>query len=205
MGKKTKKKKKHGQKQNKNDLPIFDSDQDFLRAFNKEGDIKINHGKDDFIESTPKNKHGMPVINPLSNGQSLKEDEVDFAELLEESFKKQRGQPAKKPSPVPVKKRLKRYPPVEAELDLHGYNAIGAQVKTRTFIISCKLQGFFTLRIIVGKGLHSDLGPVLPDVVEDVLKEMKKQGQVIFYEWDKKNKRKSGALIVYLKQFEQFE
>ena len=58
---------------------------------------------------------------------------------------------------------------------------------------------------VVGKGLHSDLGPVLPDVVEDVLKEMKKQGLVIFYEWDKKKKSKSGAVIAYLKQFERFE
>jgi len=106
---------------------------------------------------------------------------------------------------MPLKKRLKRYPPVEIELDLHGYNAIGAQVKTRSFISSCKQQGFFTVRIIVGKGLHSDLGPVLPDVVEDVVKEMKKQGLVIFYEWDKKKKPKSGAVIVYLKQFEQFD
>jgi hypothetical protein len=57
----------------------------------------------------------------------------------------------------------------------------------------------------VGKGLHSDLGPVLPDVVEDVLKEMKKQHQVIWYEWDKKKKSTSGAVIVFIKHFEQFE
>ena len=106
---------------------------------------------------------------------------------------------------MPVKKRLKRYPPVEVELDLHGYTAIGAQVKARSFIHSCKHQGYFTVRIIVGKGLHSDCGPVLPDVVEDVLKEMKKQDLVISYEWDKRKKSKSGAVIVYLKQFEQFE
>jgi DNA-nicking Smr family endonuclease len=208
MGKKKKKEKIHLKKQNKNDLPILDSDEDFLRAFNKKDDKKTTYLEDDFIDppqKNQKNKHGMPVIDPQSNDPNLTEEKVDFAQLLEESFTKQRAKPAKKPSPVPVKKRLKRYPPVEAELDLHGYNAIGAQVKTRTFIISCKQQGFFTLRIIVGKGLHSDLGPVLPDVVEDVVKEMKKQDQLIFYEWDKKNKCKSGALIVYLKQFEQFE
>ncbi|MBU2628970.1 MAG: Smr/MutS family protein, partial [Proteobacteria bacterium] len=103
------------------------------------------------------------------------------------------------------KKRLKRYPSPEVELDLHGYTTIGAQVKARSFIRTAKHQGFFTIRIIVGKGLHSDLGPVLPDVVEDVLREMKKQDLVIWYEWDKKKKSKSGAVIVYLKQFEQFD
>jgi len=143
----------------------------------------------------------------MPEGQNPGESKEDFSELLEESFKKGKEKPAKKPSPVPVpvKKRLKWYPPVEAELDLHGYNTIGAQVKTRSFITSCKHQGLFTLRIIVGKGLHSDTGPVLPDVVEDVVREMKKQGLVIFYEWDKKKKIRSGALIVYVKQFEQYE
>ena len=106
---------------------------------------------------------------------------------------------------MPLKKRLKRYPPVEIQLDLHGFNAIGAGMKAKSFIISCKQQGYFTLRIIVGKGLHSELGPVLPDIIEDLLKQMKNQDQIIFYEWDKKKKSQSGAVIVYLKQFEQFD
>ena len=78
-------------------------------------------------------------------------------------------------------------------------------MKTRSFIHSCKQQGYFTLRLIVGKGLHSDLGPVLPDVVEDVLHDMKKHNLIIWYEWDKKKKSKSGAIIVYLKQFDRYE
>ncbi|WP_299978972.1 Smr/MutS family protein [Desulfobacula sp.] len=188
-------------KQNKNDLPIFDSDHDFLKAFEKKNEIKTDKKK---IQT---NKHGVQVLDTLSDNRNFIENrgKEDFAELLEESFKNGEVKPAKKTSSMPVKKRLKRYPPVEVELDLHGYNAIGAQVKTRSFIHSCKHQGFFTLRIIVGKGLHSDLGAVLPDVVEDVCKEMKKQNLVIWYEWDKKKKSKSGAVIVYLKQFERFE
>ncbi len=62
-----------------------------------------------------------------------------------------------------------------------------------------------TIRIIVGKGLHSELGAVLPDVVGDVVKEMKREGQVLFFEWDKKKKTNSGAVIVYIKQFDQFD
>ncbi|MBC8441694.1 MAG: Smr/MutS family protein [Deltaproteobacteria bacterium] len=208
MVNKEKKEKKVLKRQNKNDLPVFDSDHDFLWAFIKKDEIKTKYQEENGIDSRKKkqiNKHGIEVIDTLPGDRDFTESKETFSELLEESLKNRKVKPANKPSPMPVKKRLKRYPPVEVELDLHGYNTIGAQVKTRSFISSCKHQGFFTLRIIVGKGLHSDTGPVLPDVVEDVVKEMKKQGQVIFYEWDKKKKTRSGALIVYLKQFEQFE
>ncbi len=192
----------------KNDLPVFDSDHDFLNAFEKKEEIRTGALENNFKETPKKNqinRHGVKVIDPEQKDQNLTEKKEVFSELLEESFKKSKQCPVKKKSPMPIKKRLKRYPPVEAELDLHGYNTIGAQVRTRSFISSCKYKGFYTLRIIVGKGLHSDSGPVLPDVVEDVVKEMKKIDQVIFYEWDKKKKTRSGSLIVYLKQFEQFE
>lgn len=194
-----KKEKKDIRQHKKNDLPVLESDLDFLKVFEKNDDIRIDKKK------AQTNKHGVQVLDALSKDKNFIEDETDFAELLEESFKKEASQSVKKASPMPLQKRLKRYPPVEIELDLHGYNAIGAQVKTRSFIHNCKRQGFFTLRIIVGKGLHSDLGPVLPDIVGDVLQEMKKQDLVIFYEWDKRKKSKSGAVIVYLKQFERFE
>ncbi|MBU8909663.1 MAG: Smr/MutS family protein [Desulfobacterales bacterium] len=201
MGNKEKKKQKNFKKKKKNDLPVFDSDHDFLKAFEKKNEIKTDKKRNQI------NRHGVQVLDDLSDNHNFRENPSKeiFSELLEESFKNREVKPAKKTSPMPVKKRIKRYPPVEVELDLHGYNAIGAQVRARSFINNCKHQGFFTLRIIVGKGLHSDLGPVLPDVVEDVCKEMKKQNLVIWYEWDKKKKSKSGAVIVYLKQFECFE
>ena len=200
----TEKKKKNGLKKlDKNDLPVLDSGHDFLKAFEKKDKKEIKADK----KKIQVNKHGVQVLDALPDDWNFTKNRIkeNFAELLEESFKNGEVKPAKKISPMPVKKRLKRYPPVEVELDLHGYNAISAQVKARSFIHSCKQQGFFTLRIIVGKGLHSDIGPVLPDIVEDVVREMKKQDLVLWFEWDKKKKIKSGALIVYLKQFERFE
>jgi len=191
-------------------LPVFDSDDDLLAAFEKNNTLKSGDRKEGFAHSQKniqKNKHGINLLQDSHNGRKSKEHliEENFEDLLEESFKKKSSKSVKKSSPMPVKKRIKRYPPVEVELDLHGFNAVGAQVKARSFIHSCKQQGYFTLRIIVGKGLHSELGPVLPDVVEDVLKEMKKQDLVIGYDWDKKKKSKSGSVVVYLKHFEQFE
>ncbi|WP_245743029.1 Smr/MutS family protein [Desulfobacula phenolica] len=196
-------------KRNKNDLPVFDSNHDFLKEFEKKEEAKTG-GAENTIDCGEKNKvdkHGMPVLDALSVEHDFTEvsSREEFIQLLEASFKKGKAKPVKKPPSVPVKKRLKRYPPVEIELDLHGYTAIGAQVKAQSFIHTCKQQGIFTLRIIVGKGLHSDIGPVLPDVVEDVLQELKKQDLVIWYEWDKKKKSKSGAVIVYIKHFERFE
>ncbi len=182
---------------NKNRLPVLDSDEEFLKAFTKKDKPKTAvQEKSAFRDATEEQ-------DCEDNDDSLENE--DFAAMLEESFKIKKSKPIEKPKPLPLKKRLKRYPGVELELDLHGYNAIGAQLKLRSFIQSCKHQGFFTVRVIVGKGIHSEDGAVLPDIVEDELKAMKKQNLIIFYEWDRKKKKTSGAIIVYLKQFEQYE
>ncbi len=186
-------------KRNKHNLPIFNSDEEFIKAFEKKSLDKNNEApkrRQDENDSTQRLKNEIDMKN---------ESGEDFSILLEESFRKSRAKPLKKAPPVPLEKRLKRYPPPEKALDLHGYNAIGAEVRAKSFIHTCKQQGFFTIRIIVGKGRHSDQEAVLPDVVEDVAKEMKKQGIVIGFDWENKIKSKSGALIIYLKQFDQFD
>jgi len=220
MTKQDKAPKKNRKKSTKNDLPVLDSDQDLFSAFmdtprlNCQEEKKKPAGQ----ESQRFNKHGLPVIEEVEgqlfpgeqggfSEQSQKESkesedlEEDFAVLLEASLKQKKSVTKKKIIPMPIKKRLKRYPPPEAELDLHGFTALGAELKAKSFISTCKHQGYFSLRLIVGKGLHSDIGPVLPDVIEDLLKNMKKENLVLAYEWDQKKKSKSGAVIVYLKQF----
>jgi len=182
---------------NKNNLPVFDSDEVFLNAF-----MKKDGSKTDIQKKTDRNNSANE--QDYENFDDSSEHE-DFAAMLEESFKAQKLKPLIKSKPLSLKKRLERYPGVELELDLHGFNAIGAQLKLRSFIQTCKYQGFFTIRSIVGKVLHSEDGAVLPDIVEDELKKMKKQNLVISYKWDGKKKIKSGAIIVYLKQFEQYE
>jgi len=146
----------------------------------------------------PVQKNGGKSLDYRDSEEDLEED---FETLLEASLKQKNSLVKKTTNPMPLKKRLKRYPPPEAELDLHGFTALGAEVKAKSFISTCKHQGYFSLRIIVGKGLHSDLGPVLPHVIEAVLKTLKNQNIVLAYEWDRVKKSKSGAVIVYLKQF----
>ena len=211
----------HGKK----DLPKLTSDKDFLYAFlidgerqSKENQEKSNRPAD---PSKKLNKHGLPLLDDyetwmeknidsdeLSADAAVEQDvsviepEEDFSTLLEASLKDNRGS-RKVPKPMPLKRRLKRYPPPESTLDLHGFTAIGAQVKARSFISSAHVQGFFTLRIIVGKGLHSEDGPVLPHVVEDLLKEMKIENIVLSHKWEGAKKSKiGGAVLVYLKRFD---
>lgn len=203
------KKKNTAQKTTKNGLPLIGADQDYLTVFQKSQETQIQSieltvspGKKD-----SKNRHGIPVLVPGLNHASILDDlpessEKDFETLLNEYDQKREIKPLKKAEPVPLKKRLKRYPPVEVELDLHGLGSIVARIKLKSFLVTCKNQGIFTARIIVGKGLHSDEGPVLPGIVEDLLGQLKTQDLVLFYEWDKKKKLKSGAVIVYLKQFD---
>ena len=170
-----------------------------------------NHGQNHYRK---KDKHGIHI---LDHSGSLPEiflqdnennDNGNFSDLIDSALKgksyqalmrEKRDKPS--PSPVPLKKRLKRYPPPQKLLDLHGDTASMAEIKADSYIRTCRRNGVFTLRIVVGKGLHSAYGAVLPDVIEDLLIKLKKEGVVLWFQWDRKKKSASGALIVYLKQF----
>ncbi len=201
-------------KRNKKGLLKLDSDHVFLKAF-KETDPDKDFVKSDLLPGKEKSllldKHGLPVLDDFMAGSGSErnttdeEQAKDFSSLLEESLAGKTLPARLKSEPMPVKKRIKRYPPVERQLDLHGCNAVQAQVRARSFIENSKHKGYFTIMIIVGKGRHSPTGPVLPDIVEDLVVAMKKEGSVLWFEWDRKKKNRSGAMIIYLKQFEQYE
>lgn len=132
----------------------------------------------------------------------------DFSRLFEESQTDGRQQhmmqeklgrlPVKRMPPVPVGERVKVYPAPQRELDLHGFTSRRAAASVEMFIGKSIRSEIQTVRVIVGKGLHSQGRAVLPDVVERKLAELKRNGQVLTYRWEKKDKRKSGSLIVYL-------
>ncbi|WP_321493537.1 Smr/MutS family protein [uncultured Desulfobacter sp.] len=211
----------------KNDLPKLVSDKDFLDAFLMNGEGGLEENQEPLTAPVKQrknlNKHGLPFLDEYEtqinkNIEDPDQDDSDaedrskqgfaglqwedeFPTLLEDSLKQ--NLPVRhKPRPMPLKRRLKRYPPPETDLDLHGFTALGAQIKARSFVSNAHTQGYFTLRIIVGKGLHSEDGPVLPHVVEDLLKEMKKENIVLAYEWEGRKKSKLGAVCVYLKRFD---
>ncbi len=195
---------------NRHDLPILDPDDDLLEKFEKSSCQQKKHTQNPGPEKpgqdrTILNRHGLPVLDsdmPVPSDS----DEENFRSLLKDYLRQGRtGQKHRKKPAMPVKKRLKRYPPVEKQLDLHGCNAVTAAMRSESFIKNCKYQGYFTIKIITGRGLHSESGPVLPDVVEDVICMMKKNNLVLSYQWEKRKKSASGAVIIYLRQFEQFD
>ncbi len=161
-----------------------------------------------------KDKHGINILDHskgftrifLQNNEKNNKD--NFSKLLNSSLKgktmqammrEKKDKP--KPATVPLKKRLKRYPPPQKLLDLHGDTASMAETRADSYIRTCGKNGIFTLRIVVGKGLHSEYGAVLPDIIEDLLIKLKKEEVVLWFKWDRKKKSSSGSLIVYLKQF----
>jgi DNA-nicking Smr family endonuclease len=197
-------------KKNKNKIRVLDSNQDLNELFigkpdKRSGKLSDNHS----------NKPLSHTEESLSPKQSDTEAEPvpeisdkEFAELLDISLKgksmdkmlqekKERGAPGK----VPLSKRLKRYPPPESKLDLHGFTGDGATAKADSYIRTAFNKGIFTLKIVVGKGTHSEFGAVLPGIVQDLLIKLKNEGLVLHFSWEKKKKLKSGAIIVYLNQF----
>jgi len=212
-------------KLNKNGIPVFDRNEDIFNVFKELSDRDMADekkqnmaSKDQSLhvckkESTPNNKHGLPILSrsiSLAGIFAQKEQNVeeDFPAMLAQSLAEKDGgallrekREKELPDPVPIQRRLKRYPSPQYGLDLHGDTAVRAVVRSESFLRTAWRAGDFTVSIVVGRGLHSEFGAVLPDVVEDLLIKLKKEGVVLWFEWERKVKSRSGAVIVYLKQF----
>jgi DNA-nicking Smr family endonuclease len=159
-----------------------------------------------------KNKRGVRLLEGGDDLGRLFADEPadveaedDFARLLDRCLAEMDAgsiardkEPPAAPEDTSLRERLRAYPPPQAELDLHGTTAGAAGDTTAAFLLSARRRGLRTVRVIVGKGLHSRGRPVLPDVVEQVVVELKRQRQILSFVWEKQAKRRSGALIVYL-------
>ncbi|MFZ7125987.1 MAG: Smr/MutS family protein [Desulfobacterales bacterium] len=111
---------------------------------------------------------------------------------------KRKREGAEHARPLPLKRRLKRYPGPQHQIDLHGCRAHQAIQRTEAFVRTAFNDGVLTVRIIVGKGLHSESGPVLPEVVENCLLALKQEGILLSYRWEGRSRTRSGAIIAYL-------
>ncbi len=160
-------------------------------------------------------RHGIPRLDDQTDlgrffEAALEDDEAAAADReLGEVFRASLDHDARRlmkkktggffaPRRLSLKEKLRRYPTPQAQLDLHGDTALIAQQRADSFLRTAGAAGTLTVRIIVGKGLHSEDGAVLPDVVEDLLVGLKRDGRVLTFRWDNGLKRKSGAVIVYL-------
>lgn len=93
---------------------------------------------------------------------------------------------------------IRNSPPPQERIDLHGCTAAEAETKTKNFLARAFRNRLKTVLIITGKGLHSPEGPVLKEIIEARLKMMKGEGAILAFLWEKKEREKSGALLVYL-------
>ena len=90
---------------------------------------------------------------------------------------------------------VKNYPKPQDELDLHGKKAVEAERDIWQFVTRAARLAMRTIRIITGKGLHSEEGQsVLKSVAESKLQELKREGKIFKFEWEKGG----GSVVVYL-------
>lgn len=141
-------------------------------------------------------KPSPPDTRPREDFRTLLE-QSDLDEQLSEAIREKR-QGLEDHPPVAATDRLRDYPPPEADLDLHGCTGREAESATDAFLADAQRRGLKTVRIIVGKGLHTPDRPVLPDVIERRLATLRRQGMVLTFRWEKMRKRKSGAVHVFL-------
>ncbi len=175
---------------NRHGVPLLETDASLSELF----------GENAPIVSFPDNLDGKSRAAPKpSFGRR-------FASLVQRSFSgrsmqdilDEKGDLTRRKKPLSASQRIKSYPAVQEQIDLHGCTAIQAESRTEAFIRHSSRRGLMTLRIIVGKGLHSKGAAVLPDAVHDRLVGLKAQGVVLAFEWERHKKQKSGSIIVYI-------
>ncbi len=202
----------------KNGFPILDKADDFSTLMKQYEDSE--NSIEELVEeneAAPENvslktRHGIQILKKDTDYSAVFQDEdssENFNEMIAESLgekstsvllreKRDAVQPAKQ---ITEKQRLKRYPLPQGQIDLHGYSAIKADLNVESYLRNAYRNGTYTVRVIVGKGLHSKDGPVLPDIVEKRLAQLKKDKIVFAYEWEKKKKSKSGSITVFLHNY----
>lgn len=90
---------------------------------------------------------------------------------------------------------VKGYPGPQRELDLHGQTGQDAMFELSGFIGRAIDQKVRTVRVITGKGLHSEnMKSVLPELTEKKLGELRRAGKVLAFKRDKTG----GSFTVYL-------
>lgn len=141
--------------------------------------VLFSHGQDD----------GLPdsFADALATGIPA----ATLAEILTE--KEELPTPAQS-----LRGAIRKSPPPQEQLDLHGCTAAEAETKAKNFLALARRKHLKTVLVITGKGLHSPEGSVLKDVIEARLTHMKNDGSILAWLWEKKTREESGALLVYL-------
>ncbi|MBN2306482.1 Smr/MutS family protein [Candidatus Peregrinibacteria bacterium] len=91
--------------------------------------------------------------------------------------------------------QLKDFPGPQREIDLHGFTGSEAMFELSNFLDRAINQRVRTVRVITGKGLHSQhMKSVLPELTERKLGEFRRAGTVLAF----RREKNGGAFLVYL-------
>jgi DNA-nicking Smr family endonuclease len=156
-----------------------------------------------------RDKHGLTILDRdddlsvLFGGEERRET---FAAIMGESLATadfQAGVQEKKGVAaggrrLPLHERLRKFPGPQAEIDLHGCTAREAELQLESFVRTAFQKGLRTIRIITGKGLHSEGEAVLPVVAEGGIRALKREKMVLACRWEGGNRTNSGSVLVYL-------
>jgi DNA-nicking Smr family endonuclease len=82
------------------------------------------------------------------------------------------------------------------ELDLHGMTKEEAIRKVEMLVKEMRMRRITKLRIITGKGKHSENQPVIPDAVNDLLLSLKRNSFIRHIKWENRTVRNSGHVDV---------
>ena len=151
--------------------------------------------------SDPENSRDESPVS--ESGQSREErDKAAFLEALGSmgsTFKDEWSEEEQTKQAVPRRMRQVERGQLkpQAELDLHGLFVEEASAKVRFFLQDALFQGFQTVLIITGKGLHSTDGPVLRQAVEKLLSQQREQ--VVEWGVAPRSYGGDGALVVFLR------
>jgi DNA-nicking Smr family endonuclease len=101
--------------------------------------------------------------------------------------------------PPRVLQRLRRGQyAAQDELDLHAADAARAEALLRAFLADARRDGFGCVRIVHGKGLHSDSGvPVLKNLVDRMLRQ---RADVLAFASPPPAQGGAGAVLALLKR-----
>lgn len=94
---------------------------------------------------------------------------------------------------------------VDAEIDCHHFGAGSTPAQIESFVANAlwelRVAGAHTIRVVVGKGLHSQFGPVVKPTVEHLLARLKTERKVKSFAYERIGRDRhenTGAIIVTL-------
>ncbi len=146
----------------------------------------------------------LPVDNIVEKSDDQTDEALFLTAMGDLPVRFKEYLPESDPQPLAVPRRMKQLKQgkltPDASLDLHGCQRTEVEEKLRYFLQNAQYQGWNTLLVITGKGLHSDAGkPVLRDAAEQFFSA---EGRKLIAEWGRATKQYGGdgALILFLRK-----